>query len=424
MHFRDRTFHWLAGIAALVVSLVPLASSAVPADVTVLATQDATPTEDGGALGRNTYTSGTYGYEIAWNRDQWDASLPDTGGDGELLLLESAVGSLYIWAGDQYAGDPAACLQGEADYYATEDSAVSDWSPVTNDSGDPIGGDRSGISYGVYSLTYTEQDVGEAEGIELVDYLECRTLVPGQAVMFVLATSTPENYNEFVRDVFGVTGTIAFAEGAASGTPVASPEAETDTGGQATPAASPETSRGTPAATYGASPSPASPEPGTGQGEGDAGLTGTTYTSPGFGYGLEIPSGWTVDDVASEDGTDTLAITNGTSVITITGTSEYSGDLVGCVEYVAGLAAKDPAYEGLELDETGSGDPFRGSDEDEAYANYVYDNEAGDTYAHFINCRSIVEGESVLILEQDVPYEEYSTQRQARILIQQGITLP
>ena len=47
--------------------------------------------------------------------------------------------------------------------------------------------------------------------------------------------------------------------------------------------------------------------------------------------------------------------------------------------------------------------PFRAEGRLEAYANFLYTDANGDQMTHFVSCRYIVEGESVLIISQDVP---------------------
>ncbi|MDQ3539136.1 MAG: hypothetical protein M3440_00470, partial [Chloroflexota bacterium] len=100
------------------------------------------------------YTSPTYGFTVEWNDDVWEAE-DRVGEDGfnELELL-SATGSLYVWSGEFYDGDPAACLQGESDFYENDDPAVTRWAPAENADGEPITGETANASYGVFTLTY------------------------------------------------------------------------------------------------------------------------------------------------------------------------------------------------------------------------------------------------------------------------------
>ncbi len=60
----------------------------------------------------------------------------------------------------------------------------------------------------------------------------------------------------------------------------------------------------------------------------------------------------------------------------------------------------------------------------EAYANFTYTDDNGDRMMHFVSCRHIVEGESVLIISQDVPYDEFANQRKYRADLEDSITIP
>jgi len=337
-----------------------------------------------------TYTSPTYGFGVAWNDTVWqaDARIDEEGFD-ELELI-SASGTLYIWAGDVYNGDPAACLDGEAGFYENEDPAITDWAPAEDADGEPITGETSNSAYGVFTLTYTDQTEEGAESVDLVDYIECRELVPGQAVMIVFATSTPEQYNDHIDDVLTVTNQI-------------------ELGGEADPTST------TPAATPEASPDASGDE--------RTGLAGTSFTSPTFGFSLDIPVDWSVQDEMIAEGDERLVMSNGVSTITLYATDAYSGDLEGCVGYARDLIEDEPAFTDLRLDERADGSPFQGSDDRGAYANFTYTGADNLQFAHFVQCQYIVEDESVLILSQDVPYDQYSAERQARRQIENAITL-
>lgn len=397
------------------------------ADVTEPATPDiGTPediTEDpaaddaqGESIVDAAYTSPTYGFSVAWNDDVWETE-DRVGEDGfnELELI-SATGSLYIWAGEFYDGDPAACLEGESDFYENDDPAVTDWVPAENADGEPITGETASAAYGVFTLTYTDQEEEDAESVDLVDYIECRELVPGEAVIVILATSTPDQYNDHVDDVLTITNQIQLqGEDDAGATPEASREASPES--QTPEIDDPVTPEASPNATEEASPEAEVTE------DASTGLDGATFTSPSFGFSLEIPSGWTVEDEVIADGEERLVVTNGISTVTLDAIDAYADDLEGCVDYAREQLEDDPAFADLELDETADGDPFEGNNSDRAYANFRYTGADDLEFAHFIECQYIVEGESVLIISQDVPYDQYAAERQARRQIEDAITL-
>ncbi|HEV2066113.1 MAG TPA: hypothetical protein VGR08_04705, partial [Thermomicrobiales bacterium] len=241
-----------------------------------------------------------------------------------------------------------------------------------------------------------------AESVDLVDYIECRELVPGEAVMIILATSTPEQYNDHIEDVLTITNQIELAGGddPTGATPAATSDSEDLSPADATPEATPDATGGE-----------------------RTGLAGTSFISPTFGFSLEIPVDWSVEDEAIAEGDERLVMTNGISTVTLYATDAYAGDLEGCVDYARDLIEDEPAFANLQLDERADGSPFEGSDTRGAYANFTYTGADNLRFAHFVQCQYIVEGESVLILSQDVPYDQYSAERQARRQIENAITL-
>lgn len=97
--------------------------------------------------------------------------------------------------------------------------------------------------------------------------------------------------------------------------------------------------------------------------------------------------------------------------------------LSDCVSNVGGEHANEPVYDGLALARTASGDPFSGEDDFSAFANFTFTGPDGATWSHFIECRWIVEGESVLVVIQDVPQEAFGSERAARRQIQNSIEI-
>ena len=448
--------------------------------------ETATPGATNEGIDGETYTSPTYGYRLTWDANIWEAESRTRDDGYNELRLESPSATLAIWSGPYYAGDPAACLQGEAGFFETEDPAIADWQPAEDAEGEPIAGETTSASYGVFTLTYTDPENVEAEPVALVDYIECRSLVEGESVLVIFATMTPERYNDTIDDVLRITNAVDLGgdegEGAtpAPATPAADvtippnpaapasppavtpvpatptmaiPPTPTPTPLPATPfpatptVAIPPTPTPPPVTPVPATPTvaipptptplPATPVPASPMAtpEGSpvgtpvtagvsTGLDGTTFTSPSFGFSITIPSDWSVTGETIAASEELLVLSNGTSQITIQATSRYRGDLEGCVAEAHARAAADPTFADLAPDTTGTGDPFEGSNADAAYANFTYTGSDGETYAHFVSCRAIAEGESYLILTQDVAYDAYATQRQARRQIENAIVLP
>jgi len=376
----------------------PLEPTEEPADA---------PTEEPGAGGIDgtAYTSPNHGFTVTWD-DIWEATETTGTGDFDELRLTSPSGSISILAGSFYDGDPETCLAGEDAYFGTEDPNIQGWAPAVDADGEPIAerGDR--VAYGVFTFAYGSDDDGY---VDLVDYIECRALVPGETTMEILVSTTPDLYEEHIAAALAITNAIEMPEGAAVD-PVEPPLPDFE--GQATAAEGTPTAEATPIAM-------ATPDAGD-----ETGRDGDTFTSPSFGWSLDVPEGWTVEGETIAAGDETLVLSNGLSTISLHATDAYTGDLPGCIVYARNLLEDDPRYADLRLDTTVSGDAFQGADDVRAFARFTYTGPGGEKWAHFVDCRPLVEGESVLIISQDVPSESYADERLARRQIQRAIEFP
>jgi hypothetical protein len=369
------------------------------------ATPDA---EDGIGLDGNTFTS-SYGFNVEWDED-WEANeFLDT--DYEFVQLLGETGSLVIAGTSIYEGDAAACLEGEDAYYSTDDPDISDWEIAVDAGGDDIFQTSETFASGIFTYTLITGTGGDTD---LVDYMECRTLVPGEVTMIVLVTSDREQFEDHLATALAITNAIEMPAGNELEEPSDPPLPDFDSGRPAdddVPDAD---------ATEEATEEPRQ----TNDETGESGLNGTTFTSPNFGFSLEIPEGWEVTDELLTDGNDQVQLSNGTSLITVRGTDELPLEPTACIGAVETETEADPAYADLTVDSTADGQPFQGADDRGAYALFTYTGEDGEEWAYFVRCEPLVADESVLVVVQDVPYDDYIAERQARRVIQLSIERP
>ncbi len=335
------------------------------------------------AIQNGTFESTLYDYTVTFDEDIWSVQDEILNESSDGLVLGGELGSLTIWSWDAYGADAEACLEGESTYYGTEDPTVEDWEPAEDAKGDPIEGSGDGYAWGVFTLVYISED---GEETELVDYIECREIPGDDAVVIIFASAPPDLYNDHLDQVLDVADSIEI-------------EGETLVPGSEETEEPEET---------------VEPED-----DGETGLSGSLFTSPAFGFSVEIPSHWQIVDERLDDDNEELLLTNGVSDLTLWATTDYQGDLAGCVDFAAEESGLD-----LELDVNAEGEPFRGEGRLEAYGNFVYVDEDGEDVMYFISCRNIVKGESVLIMTQDVPYGEFASQRKFRTEIENAIVMP
>jgi len=374
---------------------------------------DEAPAQSG--IDGTTYTSPNFGYSFEWDDRDWTVSPEDevsqTDPVLDALYLEAETGNLSIYGFDGYDGDPATCLQGESDYYENDSAGVSDWEMAENADGDPLTKEDDDFAWGVFNLTYQNPDDPDADPAKLTDYIECRTLVPGQSILIIFASAPRSSYNDHIDLVQAVIDTIDIPA-----TPVSRETPE--------PTERPQRETVTPEPTE-RPDNDVTPEPTeTTSANGGDGLDGSVFTSPSFGFVFTIPAEFSIQNTQIDPGDETLTLTNGVSVVTVhaTDSADYTGSLTSCVEAVAATAGAD--RDRFRLDRTADGSAFQGSDDRSAYANYTFTGSDGVKYAYFIECRAIEEGESVLIVTQEVPYDQYTTERAARREVQNSIQMP
>lgn len=326
-----------------------------------------------------TFEGPVYNYSLQYDATIWEevARFEDEKLDGLRLLSDNGRLTIFVW--DIYGTDTVACLDGEVAYYTEEDDNVTKMELVESN-GEPIRYESEESSWGVYSVEYTR----DGTTTPLVDYIECRSLPEQGATMVIMFSATPETYNTGLDQSLDVVDTVAIGEGERAQTATEVPATEAPTT----------------------------------EGETIATLDGSFYTSPNYGYTVDVPLEWDILEENVDGTNERLVLGNGTSVVTLWATSDYQGNLAGCVDYGAQQSGLD-----LSLDTNASGGDFRGVYRNEAYANFVYD-DGGTKMLYFVSCKPIPNTNGVLILIQDVEYTRFATERRPRVDIENNITMP
>ncbi len=148
---------------------------------------------------------------------------------------------------------------------------------------------------------------------------------------------------------------------------------------------------------------------------------GDTVTGQRYAYSFTIPAGWQASEATLGGEVERTVLTNGTSTVTIEARAMPVASMSDCVTAMGTEHQGEPAYPDMELALTAGGSPFSGEDEFSAFANFTFTGPDGDSWAHFVECRWIVEGESVLVVVHDVPEDQFGAERAARRQIQNSI---
>ena len=159
-----------------------------------------------------TWTSPTYGFSVSWAGTSWE---PDPNGTLtavgperlDRLHLVNGVSSLYFEGATRYEGNLTSCVAAEANLLAQE-SGVSDIRPYRDEEGVELAADGPGVSAAAFTLTLS---VGEQE-VELVDYVECHTLIADEAVLIVTLVTEPDAFANELASAQTVIATITLGE--------------------------------------------------------------------------------------------------------------------------------------------------------------------------------------------------------------------
>ena len=125
------------------------------------------------------YTSPTWGYHIRWYSDEWSVEQESSEGGVDTLWLTDANGQVIGFdGGPGFGGDSISCLD---DMYAQVQAipGADDIEVVSDEEGS---GQVSQDPWWSWAILLVSLPVGD-EQIDHVVYLDCRTLVPGEAVL-------------------------------------------------------------------------------------------------------------------------------------------------------------------------------------------------------------------------------------------------
>jgi hypothetical protein len=158
-----------------------------------------------------TWTSPTYGFSVSWAGTDWEVDPSGTltaAGPERLdrVHLLNGVSSLYFEGATRDEGDLSSCVAEEANLLAQE-SGVSEIRPYRDSEGVQFIADGPNSSAAAFSLTLSIA----GEDVELVDYVECRTLIPDEAVIVITLVTEPTAFDTELASAQTVIDTLVQA---------------------------------------------------------------------------------------------------------------------------------------------------------------------------------------------------------------------
>jgi hypothetical protein len=157
-----------------------------------------------------------FGVRIHWDPEVWsvEAESVDEGYDG--LQIGTPISTVFIEAYNGFAGDAEACVAA-AKQEIGEREGVSEVVPLTNRPL-PVAADVRGAA-GLFGLTASLPDGTNYRGVE---YVECRTIEPGEAVLEIAWQAVTQAFNEDFANVEQLLAAIEMPDASQfAATPVA-----------------------------------------------------------------------------------------------------------------------------------------------------------------------------------------------------------
>ncbi len=330
-------------------------------------TPDGDSTPETGATGvkGSTYVGPTYGFRVSWDKDLWSVEEEANEQDYDGLQIGTDRTSVFLEGYTGFRGDADACLADAAQQLKEYDK-ISDFRRARGTDLPETGGGGDAAAQ-LYRYTVELDDGSTADVLE---YIECRTLVADEAVLEITARVGADYYEDELPAIEDLL-----------------------------------TSLGIPSATSSTSDNDATPGAATtpnGAFDPGDGLAG--YRSPTFGFELTWnpdDSGWQIEDESSGDGTDVVTLGNGVSTVELDAASdtENGGSAALCLIASAGDdTGRQPVLDA-------SGDAVLGIDGDSrAFAAYRYAKEG---VVRYFECRTLASGEAILRITHTAPIADY-----------------
>ena len=150
----------------------------------------------------NTYQSPTYGYTLSWD-EAWTVDRDESENDFDLLKIDTELSSLWFEGQRDFDGDAAVCLEDSVESFANEATVLS-----IEPREDEVDVDEE-LASGIYDISISDEDDGE---LKAVVYLECRTLIEGEAALEITHLTSADAYEDEAELVADVLDTLEFPE--------------------------------------------------------------------------------------------------------------------------------------------------------------------------------------------------------------------
>jgi hypothetical protein len=203
-----------AGSATLAIAQSQEPKPALPATPVAQPASPASGEAPTGVSG-SSWQGPNFGVRVHWDPAVWSVEGESIGEGYDGLQIGTSSSTVFLEAYDGFAGDAEACFAA-AEQEIGEREGISEVVPLT-DRPLPVAASARGAA-GLFGLTATLPDGTPYRGVE---YVECRTVKPGEAVLEITWQAVTQAFNEDFANVEELLATIEMPEESPSATPVA-----------------------------------------------------------------------------------------------------------------------------------------------------------------------------------------------------------
>jgi hypothetical protein len=177
----------------------------------------ATPVFDDAATGlsASSWQGPNFGVRIRWDPDVWSVEGEFIDEAYDALQIGTSISTVFLEAYDGFDGDAAACFAA-AEQEIAEREGVSEVVPLSNRPL-PVAEEVRGEA-GLFGVTATLPDGNTYRGVE---YVECRTVIPGQTVLEITWQVLTQAFDEDFAHVEELLAAIELPAESLPATPVA-----------------------------------------------------------------------------------------------------------------------------------------------------------------------------------------------------------
>ena len=327
-----------------------------PTDDTTAAADD---TDIAAGVNGDSYVGPTFGVAIEWDGDVWEVEDERGAEDYDALQLGTPRSTVFLKAYPRFSGDAADCLADATDEIADRNNVSGVATARRLDP--PVPTDEAGEA----ALLIYDLELDNGETVEVVEYVECRTVTPGESVVEITWQVGADDYEDELPLVEDLLATIELPDSATAND-------ETPTSGEGTPTVSAD----------------------------EAGVNGNAYVGPTYGVELTWDADvWEVERTDAADEYDGLALGTALTTVFFESYAGFDGDPAACLAAAASQIESEDIVSDFGPDRDAAvPDTGAGRDAESEVYRYTVTLENGNEVEvlEYIECRPLVADEAVM----------------------------